>query len=40
VLRPGAVSGTAPPAILPSTTAVDIKNTAMGAIKAVVLGEE
>ncbi len=40
VLRPGAVAGTAPPDILPSTTAVDIKNTAVSAIKSVVLGEE
>jgi len=40
VLRPGATPGTAPPDVLPSSSAVDLKNTAMSAIKPLVIGEE
>lgn len=40
VLRPGAASGPAPPDLLPSATAIGIKNSAMDALKSVVIGEE
>lgn len=40
VLRPGGVAGTAPADLLPSPAAVGLKNSAMSAIKAVVIGEE
>jgi hypothetical protein len=40
VLRPGATPGTSPPDVLPSKAAVDLKNTAVSAIKPIVIGEE
>jgi hypothetical protein len=40
VLRTGELAGAVPAAILPNPPAVEIKNSAISAIKAVVVGEE